>query len=55
MLILLVRVVFWVYGLWEGHRRVEYGQDLVGFNGVWLRHLFGGCSEDNQGWREYHF
>ena len=43
MLILLIAVVYRLYGLWGGHRRVEYVQDLVGLDGVWLCHLFGGC------------
>ena len=45
MLILLVGVVYWVYELWGGHRRVEYVQDLLGLDGIWIRHLYGGCCE----------
>ena len=49
MLILLVAVVYRTYGLWGGHRRVEYVQNLVGLDVVWLLcHLFGGCFVGNQ-------
>ena len=49
MFILLVGVVYWVYRLWGGHRRVEYVQDFVGLDGVWFCYLFGGCCEGNPG------
>ena len=39
---LLVGVVYWVYGLWGGHRRVECMQDLVELDGVWSCHQFSG-------------
>ena len=40
MLMLVVGVICWTCELWEGHRRVEYVQDLVG-KIVWFGHLFG--------------
>ena len=55
MLVLFLGVVYWVYGLWGGHRTDESEQLLVMLDGVWFLHLFGGICEDNQGWRGHHF
>ena len=43
MLILLVKVVYWVYGPWAGYKRVECVQNLVGSGDVSFHCLFSGC------------
>ena len=54
-MILLVKVAYWIYGPWEGHRRVEHVQDLAGLEDVWFFHLICGFCEDDQGWKGNHF